>query len=51
MLRYPVGRKFNVIALFLTVKEIEAILCFVTFGKKFEKLKMADVDSIAESGS
>ena len=32
-LRYPVGRKFNEIALSRTVKEIEANLCFAIFGK------------------
>ena len=30
---------FDEIALSLTVKEIEAILCFATFGKKFENSK------------
>ena len=30
---------FDEIALSRTVKEIEAILCFAIFGKKFEKLK------------
>ena len=32
-LRYPVGRKFDEIALSCTVKEIEANLCFAIFGK------------------
>ena len=32
-LRYPVGRKFDEIALSRMVKEIEAILCFAIFGK------------------
>ena len=32
-LRYPVGRKFDEIALSRTVKEIEANLCFAIFGK------------------
>ena len=32
-LRYPVGENFDEIALSHTVKEIEAILCFATFGK------------------
>ena len=32
-LRYPVGRNFDEIALSCTVKEIEANLCFVIFGK------------------
>ena len=31
------------IALSRTVKEIEAILCFAIFGKKFEKIKMAAI--------
>ena len=31
--RYPVGRKFDEIALSRTVKEIEANLCFAIFGK------------------
>ena len=34
MLRYPVGRKFDEIALSGTVKEIEGNLCFAIFGKK-----------------
>ena len=33
MLRYPVGRTFDEIALSRTVKEIEANLCFAIFGK------------------
>ena len=33
MVRYPVGRKFDEIALSCTVKEIEANLCFAIFGK------------------
>ena len=33
LLRYPVGRKFDEIALSHTVKEIEANLCFAIFGK------------------
>ena len=33
MLRYPVGRKFDEIALSRTVKEIEANWCFAIFGK------------------
>ena len=32
-LRYPVGRKFDEIALSRTVKEIEANKCFAIFGK------------------
>ena len=32
-LRYPVGENFDEIALSRTVKEIEANLCFATFGK------------------
>ena len=32
-LRYPVGQKFDKIALSRTVKEIEANLCFAIFGK------------------
>ena len=32
-LRYPVGRKFDEMGLFRTVKEIEAILCFAILGK------------------
>ena len=32
-LRYPVGRKFDEIALSRTVKEIEGNLCFAIFGK------------------
>ena len=32
-LRYPMGRKFNKITLFCTVKEIEANLCFSILGK------------------
>ena len=32
-LRYPVGENFNEIVLSRTVKEIEANLCFVIFGK------------------
>ena len=32
-LRYPVGRKFDEIALSRTVKEIEANLCFAILGK------------------
>ena len=31
--RYPVGRKFDEIALSRTVKEIEGNLCFAIFGK------------------
>ena len=33
MLRYPVGRNFDEIALSGTVMEIEANLCFAIFGK------------------
>ena len=32
-LRYPVGRKFDEIALSHTVKEIEGNLCFAIFGE------------------
>ena len=32
-LRYPVGRKFDEIALSRMVKEIEGILCFAILGK------------------
>ena len=32
-LRYPMGRKFQQIALSRTVKEIESILCFAILGK------------------
>ena len=41
-LRYPVGRKFDEIALSRTVKEIEANLCFAIFGK-IRKFKMAAI--------
>ena len=34
LLQYPVGRKFDEIALSRTVKGIEANLCFAIFGKK-----------------
>ena len=33
ILRYPVGKNFDEIALSRTVKEIEANLCFAIFGK------------------
>ena len=33
LLRYPVGQKFDEIALSRTVKEIEANVCFAIFGK------------------
>ena len=33
LLRYPAGRNFDEIALSRTVKEIEANLCFASFGK------------------
>ena len=38
-LRFPVGRKFDEIALSRTVKEIEANSCFAIFGEKFENSK------------
>ena len=33
LLRYPVGKNFDEIALSRTVKEMEANLCFAIFGK------------------
>ena len=36
LLRYPVGRKFDEIALSRTVKEIEANLCFAIFGQNLK---------------
>ena len=38
-LRYPMGQKFDEIALSRTVKEIEANLCFAIFWQKFENSK------------
>ena len=35
-LRYPVGRKFDEIALFRTVKEIQGNFCFAIFGKNWK---------------
>ena len=43
MLRYPVGRNFDEIALSRTVKEIEANLCFAIFGKNSKIPKMAAI--------
>ena len=39
LLRYPVGKKFDEIALSRTVKEIQANLCLSIFWQKFEKSK------------
>ena len=41
-LRYPVGRKFDEIALSRTVKEIQAI-CVLPFLAKIRKFKMAAI--------
>ena len=37
--RYPGGNNFDEITLYLTIKEIEAILCFYTYGQN-RKFKM-----------